>query len=155
MKKYTIGALFTPDFKNVLLIEKVRPEWQRGKLNFPGGHIEDGETCSECVAREFLEETELNILPSEWLYIGKINNPGNYYVDVLAAVCNNMGAIQSPTDETASWYSVDRLPENVVSNIRWLVPFAINIFKQGNADHLRFGHFEYSYENVSNRRTGR
>lgn len=145
MKKYTIGALFTPDFEKVLLIKKEKPAWQKGKYNFPGGSVEDGESSHECVAREFKEETGLDLPPDNWTYIGKIDNPQNYYVDMLTSICYSPENVQTLTDEKCEWIEVDKLPENIISNLAWLVPFAKNIWKQGNADGLRFGKFEYSY----------
>ena len=41
----------------VVLIRKRRPEWQAGKLNGIGGHVEPGETPLAAMAREYLEET--------------------------------------------------------------------------------------------------
>jgi 8-oxo-dGTP diphosphatase len=145
MKKYTIGALFTADYKQVLLILKSKPAWQAGKFNFPGGSIEDGEDSYQCVAREFKEEANFNSTPESWHYIGKINNPGNYYVDFLTTICYDPAAIKSMTGEKCKWVDCDAIPENVISNLYWLIPFVKNIWKQGNADELKFGTFEYSY----------
>jgi 8-oxo-dGTP pyrophosphatase MutT (NUDIX family) len=44
----------------VLLIEKDRPLWQKGKLNLPGGGIEAGETPEQAAVRELKEETGLD-----------------------------------------------------------------------------------------------
>lgn len=147
MKKYTIGALFTPDFEKVLLIEKQRPEWQKGRLNFPGGHIEEGETGSECIAREFNEEANVFIPPQDWMQIGMIENEGEYFVEFFTTVYKEElhGVVKSLTDEELHWVYCANLPEKVISNLRWLVPFAINCFNQGNADNLAFGHFMYKY----------
>jgi len=43
-KTYVAGFMFSPDLENVVLIEKQKPEWQKGKYNAVGGKIEDGET---------------------------------------------------------------------------------------------------------------
>lgn len=147
MKKYTIGALFTPDFEEVLLIEKQRPDWQKGRLNFPGGHIEDGEVGCECVSREFKEEANVLIKPMDWFYIGMIENEGEYFVEFFAAVYNENehGDVKSLTSEELHWVNCDKLPSKVISNLHWLVPFAKNFFNQGNADNLAFGHFMYKY----------
>jgi 8-oxo-dGTP pyrophosphatase MutT (NUDIX family) len=145
MKKYTIGALFTPDYKRVLLILKTKPDWQKGKFNLPGGSIEDGETCFECVAREFKEETDLDLPADNWQHIGKIDNPGNYFVDFLTTICYSPENVKSLTNETCLWFDCDALPDACISNLHWLIPFALNIWKQGNADGLTFGTFQYSY----------
>ncbi len=42
-KHYVVTFLFTPDLQKVWLIEKQKPEWQKGCLNGIGGKIEDYE----------------------------------------------------------------------------------------------------------------
>ena len=144
MKAYTIGILLTASLRDVLLIEKTKPAWQKGKLNFPGGHIEENEAPDDCVAREFEEET--GIIVKDWLHIGQIDNPENYTVEVFTAIWNpKMGHPINKTEETVGWYGSFDLPDNAISNLNWLVPFAKNIHQQGNADFLKFGHFIYHY----------
>jgi 8-oxo-dGTP pyrophosphatase MutT (NUDIX family) len=45
----------------VLLINKDRPAWQKGRLNLPGGRIEEGETPVQAAIRELMEETGLKV----------------------------------------------------------------------------------------------
>lgn len=60
-RKYVVGFLISQNCKRVVLIRKNRPQWQAGKLNGVGGHIEDGETPIKAMMREFLEETGVRI----------------------------------------------------------------------------------------------
>jgi mutator protein MutT len=146
MKQYTIGALFNNDMTKILLIQKVKPEWQAGKLNFPGGKTEEGETPWQCVSREFEEEAGIKVPAKQWHLIGRIENAGEYSVDFLAYIHTAKQPVAvSLTDEKLLWFDVNNLPTNVISNLRWLIPFAINYFRQGNADMLSFGKFEYKY----------
>lgn len=153
MKKYTIGALFTPDFKRVLLIKKVKPAWQKDKLNFPGGSIEENESCFQCVAREFAEETGLDIPVPNWKHIGCIINADTedgYEVDLLTSIYypELNGHIKQLTQEKVQWVEVEHLPYNVISNLHWLIPFAVNYWQQGNHDQMTFGQFTYEYNNI-------
>lgn len=148
MKKYTIGILFDMENENVLLIRKSKPDWQKGKLNFPGGKIEHGEAIASCVAREFEEETGLKIHTGEWEHIGRIQNEGNYVVHVLTARydANEHGElVMDLTDEQPGWENIFSMPDDVISNIPWLTQFAYNFHNQGNADSVCFGTFDYAY----------
>jgi len=49
------GVLRTPDGDVVLLLNE-RDEWE-----LPGGRIESGESSAECLAREILEELDLQV----------------------------------------------------------------------------------------------
>lgn len=59
MEKYSIGLLHCKGF--VAMVRKARPPWQAGKLNLPGGKLQDGETYHAALVREFQEETGLNL----------------------------------------------------------------------------------------------
>ncbi|HEX9227248.1 MAG TPA: NUDIX domain-containing protein [Arthrobacter sp.] len=60
--RIAVGALVGP--LGVLMCHR-RPSLQRypAKWDFPGGHIEDGETAGEALARELLEEVNIRIVP--------------------------------------------------------------------------------------------
>ncbi|WP_164969449.1 hypothetical protein [Halarcobacter ebronensis] len=53
MKHYVTGFLFTKDFKHVVLIKKLNPEWQRGLFNGVGGKVEENEKPCDAMSREF------------------------------------------------------------------------------------------------------
>src|SRR5271166_671287 len=59
-KKYVVGFLFDPTLSKVVLIRKVKPDWQKGLLNGVGGKVGDvlaKETTLDAMHREFKEET--------------------------------------------------------------------------------------------------
>ena len=65
MKNYVIVWTQRGNSKdNVLLVLKDKPEWQKGKLNLPGGKVEDDESPLKAAVRELKEETGYDpILP--------------------------------------------------------------------------------------------
>lgn len=149
MVHYTIGALFTEDFGHVLLILKLRPEWQKGKFNLPGGKVEPGEDMQECIAREFKEETDINSTPDDWKLIGMIEGP-DYKCGILTAIYNpeKHGEFQKMTDEKLYWCLTSELPilrKRIIPNLYWIVPFAINTWMTADANGhaLTFGTFKY------------
>lgn len=60
-KHYVVGFMFSEDLENLILIEKQKPVWQKGKLNGVGGKIEKDETPIQAMIREFKEETGIYI----------------------------------------------------------------------------------------------
>lgn len=143
MKYYTIGIYFDNNFKKVVLMNKNRPEWQKGLCNFPGGHIEN-ETAVECIEREFKEETGLEVNRNDWMEIGVMKNSDIYNVRIFTAVQKYYhGTPKTMEDQQVFWATINKLPKNVISNLPWLIHFAFNFLKQGNADNLKYGVFEY------------
>ena len=69
-RKYRVAASIVardPDGR-ILLIREADPR-VHGKVNLPGGHLEDGESVVDCVTRELREETGLTVIPSGLLGI--------------------------------------------------------------------------------------
>jgi 8-oxo-dGTP diphosphatase len=125
MKKYALGFVFTPSFEDVLLIHKNRPARQAGKINGVGGKIEEGEDSLGCIVRETLEETGLYTDPHDWinfaLMLGK-----DWSVEVYALVHNgSLEDAKTAEDQKIEWFNPKNLPTNVVGNLHWLIPAAI------------------------------
>lgn len=119
---WVVGFLFSGNLRRVVLIEKKRPEWQKGLLNGVGGKIELGETPRDAMRREFREETGVDI--EEWREFCELRfKLGTVYF--FAAVYN--ADIKSVTDEKVDWYHTWEIPNlPTIPNSRWLVPMAID-----------------------------
>lgn len=146
--EYTVGMLYTPDFKQVLLIKKTKPQWQAGNWNFPGGKIEPGEPPRISVSREFREETNLRIPTNVWRAVGTIHNEGEckYRVLIFAGIYDAAihGEVSSLTDELVSWHHTFALPTNLITNLTWLIPLGVNYLQKGNnPDKIIFVDIEY------------
>lgn len=153
--QYTIGAMFTEDLKKVLLIKKQKPDWQKGKYNFPGGKVENvkireknqRESYKACIVREFKEETSMKTMEVDWHAIGSIEGEG-YSVELLVAVfLNSMGMAITITDEEVEWFNVDNLPKNIIDNLLWLIPFCVNFLEKDpttGLETLQYGIFKYA-----------
>lgn len=58
--RIAVGALVGP--LGILMCRRLpTARWYPGKWDFPGGHVEDGETTAEALARELLEEVNVRI----------------------------------------------------------------------------------------------
>ncbi len=119
IERYVVGFLFDGR-GNVALINKNRPEWQKGRINGIGGHIEDSEIPKRAMAREFKEEAGCDGL--KWRELGKVKGDG--YVLYLFTAQSSFAHIESKTDENVGWYNIAHLQSNILPNLKWLIPMA-------------------------------
>ena len=125
----TLGFVFDPLFQQVVLIQKNRPEWQKGDINGLGGKCEGTETFTHCIAREVKEEAGIWIPSQNWRKHAQLKWE-NWNVTVFAAVfVGDLKQVQSVTDEVVAWYSVLALPSSVKKNLPWLIPMGIDALK--------------------------
>lgn len=125
MKAYVLGFLFFKYDCTVWLIEKIKPEWQAGKLNGIGGKIELNELPIDAMKREFKEEAGLTI--DDWKWYGTITDDKTYEV-----YCYYSYSHELPTTMTEEKiFPIDRnnLPNEVIPNLNWLIPMALSFDK--------------------------
>lgn len=128
MKNYVLGFLFSTDHNVVALIQKQRPTWQKGKLNGIGGHIEGQETPEQAMIREFQEETGVPI--RNWQRFAVMSGP-EWICYCFRSFSNVVSSIRSVTDEQVGIADTGSLPFNVVPNLKWLVPMALDLEPSG------------------------
>ena len=126
MIRYVVGFLFNKDKSKVVLIEKNRPEWQKGYSNGVGGKIEEGETPEMAMVREFEEEAGLKI--ETWTSFCEIKDVNeNYVVHFFYAIHEPIDDVESKTDEKLKIVNVyDLYFEQVIENLRWLIPMCLD-----------------------------
>lgn len=123
-REYVAGLLFHGD--EVALVRKARPEWQAGRYNGIGGHIEAGEAPLTAMVREFTEETGVHLIG--WQHFATLRGGGGkdagaWVVHWFRASVAEQLPLQGEPDEPVAWYSVHELPE-VIPNVRWLIEMA-------------------------------
>jgi 8-oxo-dGTP diphosphatase len=121
VKRYSVGFMFGPGLGQVALIRKARPEWQRGKLNGVGGHIEEGETPRQAMVREFKEETGVETYESDWTFVVVLTGPG-YELNIFKARAMLHHSFTTQTDEPVNWVTSWNLPHDIIPNLRWIIP---------------------------------
>jgi 8-oxo-dGTP diphosphatase len=132
MKRYVLGFCFSRDLTKVVLIQKTRPEWQAGRLNGIGGHIEDGETPKMAMYREYREEADWNS-HLEWTSFGKLRN-NEWEVHLFWAISDRTPHISMVSEEgkVASHKTSTVLDKPTsegaapLPNLRYLIPMALN-----------------------------
>lgn len=143
-KHYVLGFMFTPDERSVVLIQKARPSWQVGLLNGVGGAVEAGESLENAMSREFLEETGVNTEPDSWTYFHRIveehprditQAPHSVMVSCFYTYNENAYQARTRTDESVRLCPVSQIfrwstarpgPRLCISNLRWLIPLALD-----------------------------
>ena len=133
-RRYCVGYLFSPDFSRVVLIRKARPEWQAGLLNGVGGKLKDGEEPLRGMEREFMEETANK---ADWHPLARLDFP-EATVWFFWAVSASFMDCTSVTDEKIEFHWTKSLQDrdDLVPNVRWLVPMAVSLSKGEHARHF-------------------
>lgn len=122
-KHYAVGFRFDGNY--TLLIDKRRPPWLAGLCNGIGGHVEEGESYAQAMAREFAEECGIQTSPDEWelcLNVG-VANTG------VMHVFRSWGAIhefRSVTDEEIVMAKLDALPSRLLDTMGWMIPMLLD-----------------------------
>jgi 8-oxo-dGTP diphosphatase len=129
MNSYVLGFCFERRTDQVVLIRKVKPEWQRDKLNGVGGKIEGDETPTEAMVREWREETGED--RDHWEQFLSLNFPGAS-VYCFRAFCD-LSMANTVTDEKIIRVNADSLQVGkhyfgykLMNNLPWLVAFALS-----------------------------
>ncbi len=129
MVYYTLGFIFNSSLNQVLLVHKLRPDWQNGKVNGIGGKIEEGEESLACIVSEVQEESGLIIGPDQWVFFGVTTLP-DAHVDVYTTIYKGDASdIENVNDEKIEWCDINKLPSNIITNLSWLVPMALDKIK--------------------------
>lgn len=134
---YVMGLMFNEHLNTVALIQKSRPQWQRGRFNGIGGKIEYGESPLEAMCREFEEEAALKTHPTTWrLFLtmrGKNDDGAPFMVDCFCAR-GPIERIVSLTDEKVFFVPVDTIrleSPSMIENVPWLIGCALDMLRDG------------------------
>lgn len=122
--EYVVGFAFDW-YGRVALIRKNRPEWQVGRLNGIGGHVEPGESADAAMEREFWEETATRL--TAWDLFAVMDFPGariHFYrlLDLDPRVLD--GLITNTDEQVCLVWPTDGNWHRMVPNLSWLLPLA-------------------------------
>lgn len=96
------------------LILKRNEEPFAGEWDLPGGFVEMGESPSDAVVREVLEETHLTVLPTEIIgaFTSEYGDTGRHTVDI-AYLCRLEGGefeLDRAEKTDAAWFRLEDMP---------------------------------------------
>lgn len=128
--EYVVGLLFRGEGleREVALVTKARPEWQRSKLNGVGGKIEPGEMPWQAMRREWKEETGTDVKAWRMFATLKWRTAVVHFFE--ARVTNEFPPFACPADEPVNWFNIQVLMSAtvlpVIPNLKWLIPLALD-----------------------------
>lgn len=120
---YVLAFLFTADAREIVLVRKTRPAWQAGRVNALGGKIHDGEALVDAARREVREEAGVDV--KRWEEFLVWHDP-EYRLRVVRAFDDAARRARTAEDQEVFLSPVAALPQNVIDNLRWMIPLALD-----------------------------
>jgi 8-oxo-dGTP diphosphatase len=120
---YVLALLFTADRREIVLMEKTRPAWQQGRVNALGGKLRAGESAEDAARREVREEAGVDVAVWDPVLVW---HDAQYTMHVVRAFDDAALRAHTAEDQRVFRAPVDELPANVIDNLRWLVPLALD-----------------------------
>ncbi len=130
MKNMVCGFLFNEARTHVvLLLKKTGPPAVVGKWNGVGGKVEEGESSSNAMRREFMEEAGVDI--GIWTHFLELNGGSRHWqVDFYHAFDDEAFKVaRQMEEEQISRFAVGCISDiDVVPNLCWIIPMALGHF---------------------------
>lgn len=96
--------------KDAVLIQNKTDDDDWKGLTFPGGHVEDDESCTDAVIREIFEETGLTISSPKLCGVKDwVNEDGSRYMVLLYKTDAFSGTLHSSEEGEVFWMSREEL----------------------------------------------
>ena len=128
---YVLGFIFSPDLKDVYLIRKTHPEWQKDLLNGVGGRIKDKEFMIRAMMREAEEESGYK---GEFTFFLHMRGPGwdcPVYYSIMGIDQEVPSTREEEEIEKVAITSLLEMAPQMISNLPWLILAALNHISHG------------------------
>jgi 8-oxo-dGTP pyrophosphatase MutT (NUDIX family) len=149
MIEYVTGLTFSPDFDDVALVEKDRPDFLAGRLCAIGGHREKTDLSAEqATSREVNEEAGLLILPEAWVryaHVAGRAGGADYVMHCFYAVTPRIQEVRTLTSEPIRVLKTAEVlqmcmkqPHRVAKDLTALIGHAFNVREGGKPAEIRY-----------------
>lgn len=110
----------------ILLLRRANTWYEDGNYSLIAGHVDPGETFTECIMREAEEEAGITLLP-EYLRVAHIIHRdsgqavGNERIDAFFVATKREWTLQNKEPhkcDDLSWFPLDQLPDNIIPYIK-------------------------------------
>lgn len=127
--------MFSGERSRVALIKKLKPAWQKGKLNGIGGKLRHNEAPLDAMVREFREETGADSFLWQWrrfLDLSGVTMDGaSFHVACFASYMDNIDLLRSTTKEEITIVDVAKIDvagKNyvMIDNLPWIIGLALD-----------------------------
>lgn len=123
--RYVLGFMFDQKSYGVLLIQKQKPAWQKGKFNGIGGKIEPNENSLQAMRREFKEETGVDQF--YWQHVCDMGGD-DWECVVYTCKSDTIHDAETMEIEKVNYIPLDELKSyDVISNLDWLIPMCLDV----------------------------
>ena len=126
-----IPASYLVLFKDnkILLLRRFNTGYEDGNYSLVAGHVELGETFTQCIIREAKEEAGIIIKPEDLQVVHMMHRnsrtpTNNERIDVFFIAKKWEGEIvnkESHKCDDLSWFDLDNMPNNVIPYIRYAI----------------------------------
>lgn len=131
-KRHTnVPASYLVLIKNnkILLLKRLNTGFEDGNYSVIAGHVEKGESFTQCVIREAKEEAGIILNPKDLrvahvMHRDSKTNFDNERVDVFFTALKWKGIIENKEPDKCSdlsWFDIDNLPKNTVAYIKQVI----------------------------------
>lgn len=123
-KPYAAAYLVLIKDGQVLLLRRFNTGYQDGKYSLVAGHLEGGETTSQCIIREAYEEAGI-VLCAKDLKVAHIMHrltPTREYFDFYIQAkkwTGNITNMEPDKSDGLNWYNTDNLPSNILPEVKY------------------------------------
>ena len=110
----------------VMLLKRVNTGYEEGKYSLIAGHVDEGETFTQCIIREAKEESGILLKPEDLQAVHIMHRDSgtrenNNRVDIFFITHKWQGKPENKEPhkcDDLSWFDINNLPDNIIPYIR-------------------------------------